>query len=103
MISTNSNNKFSVVNIEKWDDYQIEELKSNSKITTKEQQKNTNKNVKNIYSILFDKYKTKIEKENANQKIKIISDCKNCSDYSLLTLEEQDELFYDLISIEKIR
>lgn len=48
MISINSNNKFSIVSIEKWEDYQIEELKDNNKITTEEQQSNTNKNVKNI-------------------------------------------------------
>ena len=33
MISVNSNNKFSVVSIEKWEDYQIEELKNNNKVT----------------------------------------------------------------------
>ena len=48
MIKIKSNNKFSVVSIEKWEDYQIEELKSNNKVATKEQQSNTNKNVKNI-------------------------------------------------------
>ena len=49
MISVKSNNKFSVVSIEKWEDYQVEELKNNNKITTEEQQSNTNKNVKNLY------------------------------------------------------
>lgn len=51
MISINSNTKFSIVSIEKWEDYQIEELKNNNKGTTKEQQSNTNKNVKNIKNI----------------------------------------------------
>lgn len=63
MISIKSNNKFSIVSIEKWEDYQIEELKNNNKITTKEQQSNTNKNVKNIYLFLFNKYKEQIEKD----------------------------------------
>ncbi len=57
MISINSNNKFSVVSIEKWEDYQVEELKDNNKITTEEQQSNTNKNVKNIYLYLLNKYR----------------------------------------------
>ena len=46
-----SNNKFSLVTIDNWGLYQLEETKSNSKsnsnVTTKEQQRNTNKNVKN--------------------------------------------------------
>lgn len=51
MIRINSNTKFSVVSIEKWEDYQVEELKNNNKGTTKEQQSNTNKNVKNVKNI----------------------------------------------------
>lgn len=51
MISIKSNNKFSVISIEKWEDYQVEELKNNIKITTEEQQSNTNKNVKNIKNV----------------------------------------------------
>ena len=34
MIRIKSNNRFSVVTVEKWEDYQIEDLKSNNKITT---------------------------------------------------------------------
>ena len=34
MISMESNNKFSVVTVAKWEDYQIENLKSNNKVTT---------------------------------------------------------------------
>lgn len=34
MISIESNNKFSIVTVEKWKDYQIEDLKSNNKVTT---------------------------------------------------------------------
>lgn len=99
MISIKSNNKFSIVSIEKWEDYQIEELKNNNKITTKEQQSNTNKNVKNIYLFLFNKYKEQIEKD-FTKKTRIISKCKECSDYALLTQEEQDNLFYDLMSVD---
>lgn len=100
MISVNSNNKFSVVTVEKWEEYQIEELKDNNKVTTEEQQSNTNKNVKNIYLYLYNKYKKQIEEE-PNRVVQIISRMKETSDYGLLTLEEQDELFYDLMSIDK--
>lgn len=100
MISIKSNNKFSIVSIEKWEDYQIEELKNNNKITTKEQQSNTNKNVKNIYLFLFNKYKKQIE-EQPKRTIQIIGELKKCSDYELLTIEEQDKLFYDLMNPEK--
>jgi hypothetical protein len=34
MISMKSNNKFSVVTVKKWEDYQLEDLKSNNKVTT---------------------------------------------------------------------
>lgn len=34
MISMESNNKFSVVTVEKWEDYQLEDLKSSNKRTT---------------------------------------------------------------------
>lgn len=100
MISIKSNNKFSVVTVEKWEEYQVEELKDNNKVTTKEQQKNTNKNVKNIYLYLYNKYKEQIEKE-PNKVVQIISRMKETTDYEMLTLEEQEKLFYDLMSIDK--
>lgn len=53
MISINSNNKFSVISIEKWEDYQLNEIKNNNKVTTKEQQSNTNKNVKNVNNNIY--------------------------------------------------
>lgn len=100
MISVNSNNKFSVITVKKWEEYQIEELKDNNKVTTKEQQSNTNKNVKNIYLYLYNKYKEQIERE-PNRVVQIISRMKETTDYEMLTLEEQDKLFYDLMSIDK--
>lgn len=100
MISINSNNKFSVITVEKWEEYQIEELKDNNKVATKEQQSNTNKNVKNIYLYLYNKYKKQIEDE-PNRVVQIISRMKETTDYEMLTLEEQDKLFYDLMSIDK--
>lgn len=100
MISINSNNKFSIVTVEKWEDYQIEELKINNKMTTKQQQSNTNKNIKNIYYILFNKYKKQIE-EQPKRTIQIIGELRKCSDYELLTLEEQDKLYLDLMNPQK--
>jgi len=51
-ITMNSNNKFTIVTVGKWHDYQAldaeSEQQNNNKITTKEQQNNTNKNVKNV-------------------------------------------------------
>lgn len=55
MIEVKSNNKFSVVSIEKYSDYQAEKNKTkqqmNNKRTTNEQQMNTNKNVKNVNNV----------------------------------------------------
>lgn len=54
-LSMKSNNKWTVVTIEKWDLYQGNGLESeqqvNNKRTTNEQQMNTNKNIKNIKNI----------------------------------------------------
>lgn len=101
MISINSNNKFSIVTVEKWEDYQVEELKNqqqdnNNATTTQHKQE-----CKEIYINLFNKYKKQIEEENANRKINIITECQKCKEYSLLTQEEQDKLFYDLMGIDK--
>lgn len=56
----------------------------------------------NIYLFLFNKYKAKIEKiekGNFGARIRTISELKQEADYnSLLTLEEQDELFNELMN-----
>ena len=62
---------------------------------------NINRLDKDIYINLFNKYKAEIEKENENKKISIIAECKNCNEYALLTSEEQEQLFMDLMSIDK--
>ena len=59
MINIKSNNKFSIITIEKWAFYQFDndeeqqqkEQQRNNKGTTKEQQRNTNKNVKNVKNV----------------------------------------------------
>ena len=79
---------------------QVNEQQMNNKRTTDEQQMNTNNNDNNIYLYLYNKYKEQIEKE-PNRVVQIISRMKETTDYEMLTLEEQDKLFYDLMSINK--
>ena len=77
MITTKSNNKFTIVSIVKWEDYQDEavekEQQNNNKVTTKEQQNNTNKNVKNVNNVkknnIVEIYKTLCTKLPQVQKI----------------------------------
>lgn len=98
MISINSNNKFSIVTIEKWEDYQEKKQQENNKVTTEEQQSNTNKNVKNIYLLLFNKYRAKIGNLKFRDRIKILNQLSNDIDYQALSSEEQTDLFNKLIS-----
>lgn len=107
-IKQHKTRKYTVISIVNYDMYQkseqVNEQQMNNKRTTDEQQMNTNNNDKNdnnIYLYLYNKYKEQIEKENECKKIKIITECQNCSEYSLLTQEEQDKLFYELMSIDK--
>lgn len=101
--------KYTVISIVNYDIYQKSEQDNeqqmNNRCTTDEQSMNTNNNDNNdnniIYINLFNKYKEQIKKENANKKINIIAECQKSEEYSLLTQEEQDNLFYDLMSIEK--
>lgn len=97
MLTVNSNNKFSVVSIEKWENYQVEELKNNSKETTKEQQSNTNKNVKNIYLFIFNKYREKVREAGFSQKLKLMREIKDSNEYQQLSLEEQKMIYRELM------
>lgn len=99
MLDIKSNNKFSVVSIEKWEDYQISKEKMNSKLNNKRTTSEHKQECREIYITLFNKYKAQIESD-FTKKTKIISKCKECSDYALLTREEQDNLFYDLMSVD---
>lgn len=108
-ITYTTTNKYTLVTIAKYNDYQFTDENIASKITnnqTNEQQTNnkqitTNKNDKNIYSFIYNKYKSEIQNANSREKILIIGKCKECEEYSKLTLEEQDKLFLDLMSINK--
>ena len=107
-IEQHKTRKYTVISIVNYDAYQKSEQDNeqqmNNKRTTDEQQMNTNKNDKNdnniIYINLFNKYKKQIEEE-PNRVVQIISRMKETTDYEMLTLEEQDNLFYDLMSIDK--
>lgn len=101
MLDIKSNNKFSVVTVEKWEDYQINREEMNSNINNKRTTSEHKQECKEIYITLFNKYKEQIEKENENKKIQIISACQKCEEYTLLTQEEQEKLFMDLMSIDK--
>lgn len=62
---------------------------------------NINRLDKDIYINLFNKYKKQIEESNSNKRIAIISDCKKTEEYASLTQEEQEQLFMDLMSVNK--
>lgn len=100
-IEQQTSNQNSLITILNWNKYQESEQQNkqqmNNKRTTSEHKQECN----NIYLYLFNKYSEQIKKENENKKFQIISACKNCEEYSLLTPEEQDKLFYELMNIDK--
>ena len=57
MCNINSNTKFSVVTIEKWQEYQIEELKGNININNNATTTQHKQECKEYYINLFNKYK----------------------------------------------
>ena len=96
MISIKSNNKFSIVSIDNWEEYQGEEQQKNNKRTTKEQQSNTNKNVKNIYLYYLNKYKSESRKT-FKEKMKLIREIKQNEN---LLPEEEKELENFILGVE---
>lgn len=103
-IEQQKTSRYTVITILNYDTYQKNEQEieqqTNNQRTADEQPMNTNNNDNNIYLFIFNKYKEQIEKE-PNRVVQIISKMKDSSDYKLLTLEEQDKIFYDLMSINK--
>lgn len=110
-ITIKSTSKYSLITIEKYSLYQKNSNQSTNSLTNKltinqqtnekKSTTNNNDNTNNIYLYLLNKYSEQIKKENESKKFSIISACKNSSKYSLLTLEEQDKLFYELMDIDK--
>lgn len=99
-IEQQTSNKNSLITILNWDRYQQNEQQDKQQMNNKRTTTEHKQECKEIYIILFNKYKRQIE-EQPNKTVQIISDLKKCSDYELLTLEEQDKLFYDLMNPEK--
>lgn len=100
-IEQQTSNKNSLITIVNWNKYQQkeqqnEQQKNNKRTTTEHKQE-----CKEIYINLFNKYKSELENANWRESISIIGKCKECEEYSKLTFEEQDQLFYDLMSINK--
>ena len=99
--------RYTVISILNYDTYQKSEQDNeqqmNNKRTTDEQQMNTNNNDKNdnnIYLYLYNKYKEKIE-EQPGRTILIIGEMRKTKEYEMLSLEEQNQIFLDLMSIDK--
>lgn len=95
MLVIKSNNKFSVVSIEKWEDYQETKVKSDNKRTTNEQQMNTNKNVKNIYLYLLNKYRVE-NRKNFSEYMKKVRELKEDDKWIELNGELQQKLISEL-------
>lgn len=103
-IEQQTSNKNRLITILNWEQYQSNNKQNDKQMInnceTDDKQLITNNNDNNIYFTLFNKYKEQIEKE-PNRIVQIISAMKNSADYELLTLEEQDKIFYDLMSVDK--
>ena len=110
-ITIKTTNKNTLVTIEKYNDYQGKDNnndKQNDKQPdnemtierqTNDKQMTTNKNdknVRNIYIDLLNKYKAKIDEE-PRRNILIIGEMKREKEYSLLSQEEQEKLFNELM------
>lgn len=61
---------------------------------------NINRLDKDIYINLFNKYKKQIE-QNPKRKIQIISEMKKTSNYELLSEENKEKIFIDLMNVKK--
>lgn len=86
MLVIKSNNKFSVVSIEKWENYQEKKIISDNKRTTNEQQMNTNKNVKNVNNNIYK------EIENFTNNEKLIESITEFIDYRKSKKKELTDL-----------
>lgn len=102
-IEQQTSNKNSLITILNWNKYQHAEQQNeqqmNNQRTTSEQPVNTNKNVNNIYFILFNKYKEKIRQVSFPERMKLIREMKQTDEYQKLDFEEQDRLNKTLICI----
>lgn len=102
-IEQQKTSRYTVITILNYDIYQkveqVNEQQMNSKRTADEQPMNTNNNDNNIYIILINKYKGKFSELKTAERIKLFSEIKNSSDYGLLTTEEKENIFYELMGV----
>lgn len=98
MLYIKSNNKFSVIGIENWAEYQLPnqdfDNKFDNKRTTNEQQMNTNNNVKNvnnIYLYFINKYKAECSKM-LKDKMRFLREIQKEEKYKELTPDEEYDL-----------
>ncbi len=97
MCNIKSNNKFSVVTIENWQEYQIQEFKNNSKNDNKRTTKEHKQEYKEIYLYYLNKYKS----ENLKtffEKMKFLRKIKEEERYKELSLEDEKELTNIILS-----
>jgi hypothetical protein len=100
-IEQQTSNKNSLITILNWNKYQQSEQQNEQQMNNKRTTTEHKQECKEYYINLFNKYKARIDNENAREKIHIITECQKSEEYSKLSLEEQDKLFYDLMSIDK--
>lgn len=102
MLKIKPNNKFSIVTVEKWEEYQATKSENeqqkpvhlNNKRTTNEQQMNTNKNVNNvnnIYLYFINKYKAENLRK-LDEKMKFLREIAKEEKYQELTPDEEYDL-----------
>lgn len=92
-----------MITVEKWEDYQIEELKSQQQTNNKATTNQHKQECKEIYLYLFNKYKEQIlDTNNFGRKINIIGDLKQEQEYELLSIEEQNTLFNELMNLKRV-
>ena len=72
MCNINSNSKFSIVTIEKWQEYQIEEIKSNININNNATTTQHKQECKEYYINLYIKKYMKKKPENLREKMQLI-------------------------------
>jgi hypothetical protein len=104
MIEINSNNKYSIITICKWKDYQIDEKRkvtakeqhSNNTVTTGEQHSNTNNKVNNVYNVYYDTEILKSENdENYVSVVKVLYGENNLCKPLDNVLKMRDQLSYE--------
>lgn len=73
----------------------IEQQTDNKQITTNKNDKND----KNLYYILFNKYKEKIKGKNFANRMSVIREMKKTKEYNNLDFKEQDALIKNLMCV----